>query len=101
MRKLLDYMMNHRHEFVYFNNYSFQIYMDGKNGNIHKPDGTVLVRIFFDDANFEFCFAKKNAPHEYGYNGYFVDKDKELSSLLSISHVDAKELYEVLCGFIG
>lgn len=101
MKKLHNYMMNHRHEFVYYNNYSFQIYRDGKNGNIHKPDGTVLVRIFFDDTNFEFCFAKKNAPHEFGYDGYLVVKDKELSAILSIPHTDAKELYDVLYGFIG
>lgn len=94
-------MMNHCHEFVGYEHYSFQIYMDGKNGNIHKPDGTVLVRIFFDGTNFEFCFAKKNAPFEYGYKGYFVAKDKELSAILAIPHVDAKELHDVLCGFIG
>lgn len=101
MKRLHKYMMEYRHDFASYNHYSFQIYMDGKNGNIRKPDGTVLVRIFFDDTNFEFCFAKKNAPHEFGYKGYYVAKDKELSEILSIPHVDAKELYEVLCGFIG
>lgn len=101
MRMLHNYMMEHRHESVLYNNYSFQIYMDGKNGNIHKPDGSVLVRIFFDDTNFEFCFAKKNAPYEYEYNGHFVAKGKEMSAILSIPHADARELYEVLCGFIA
>lgn len=101
MNKLHNYMMEHRHDFVSYNHYSFQIYMDGKNGNIHKPDGTVLVRIFFDDTNFELCFAKKNAPYEFEYDGYLVAKDKELSDILNIPYADAKELHEVLCGFIG
>lgn len=101
MRKLHNYMMKHRNEIVSYNRYSFQIYMDGKNGNIHKPDGTVLVRIFYDDTNFKFCFAKKSAPYEWGYDEYFMAKDEDISSILRISHTDAKKLYEVIFGLIG
>ena len=75
--------------------------MDGKNGNIRKPNGTVLVRIFFDDMNFKFCFSKSNAPYEFGYEGHLVAIDKNVSEILNIPHVDAMELHEVLCGFIG
>ncbi len=94
-------MMKHQNEIVSYNHYSFQIYMDGKNGNIHKPDGTLLVRIFFDDTNFKFYFAKKNEPYEWGDDGYFVAKSEDISSILGISHADAKKLYEVICGLIG
>ena len=101
MRSLHDYMMKHQNEIVSYNHYSFQIYMDGKNGNIHKPDGTLLVGIFFDDTNFKFYFAKKNEPYEWGYDGYFVAKSEDISSIFGISHADAKKLYEVICGLIG
>lgn len=94
-------MLNNSSNLQLHKDYYFQIYHDGKEGNIHKADGTVLVRIFLDETNFRFSFKKKNVPYEFGYDSYFVAMDRELLDILSIPHKDAEELYEVLCGFIN
>lgn len=100
MDKLADFMSRNSDELIRTNNYFCQFYTNGKIANIYRADDTVLVRIFYDEDNFKFNFAKKDAPREFGYVGYVIAKDKDLEEILSIMHEDAVELYEVICNVL-
>lgn len=78
-----------------------QVYANGKQGNIKRFNGTVLVRFDIDEYNIDFCFSKKNNPMEFGYDKYSISLEAGLSAVKNIPHYDAEELYMVLSDFMN